>query len=594
MTTPSTFDADTMNSAQPVPSAQPAQSDQQAPQPAQQPAVPTKFDAATMQTAQSLPAAPAKFDAATMQSAQPVQAQAAPTPPPARSSADVMMDIAKKGGAMPFGEDSKISKWVKLGLLKVDVLDHYLQVAEDYYGEKGNILWDPIPEHLRRTDPLVQLPENKTLAKIPFAGEPFKGGQIGIQDYTNRNASEFVSQQTSPMAIALVGGGTAVNAAVRVGAAVRSVEAVQQAVTEMDAAEAIHATRMAELSRGVEVAKAAQADVASVEAEVQAGTKTAKDLADAQLRSSETVKSLTDLKETVGESAVAREAAAAKLTNAAKNAATATRAAKDVPLKDALAKVPQAVTKIAQKGMLATGVTVGASMLPDRFEGQREGENSADYMERKYGALGWSLLGLAEAGHSLNSESLSGDISKLPDSFKNDAQRLIDWSNQRKENKAALQSAIAVEKIKQAVPSKGRTQYTAEDMDRALAHAEEAKAGGEKITNLAEFRDAVEEGRQGIEDNLAEKAEPYKDEPLVSKPEDSVKVKVAEKLDEMAKVDGNFAGAMGSLAEFNITDPTVGETIALISKLNNYQRTAMKGANNFDIHQMIETKDRKS
>src|SRR5271157_3335000 len=308
MTTPSTFDADTMNSAQPVPS---AQSDQQAPQPAQQSAVPTKFDAATMQTAQSLPAAPAKFDAATMQSAQPVQAQAAPTPPPARSSADVMMDIAKKGGAMPFGEDSKISKWVKQGLLKADVLDHYLQVAEDYYGEKMGI-----PTHLRQIDPLVQLPENKTLAKIPFAGEPFKGGQIGIQDYANRNASEFVSQQTSPMAIALLGGGTAVNAAVRVGAAVRSVEAVQQAVTEMDAAEAIHATRMAELSRGVEVAKAAQADVASVEAEVQAGTKTAKDLADAQLRSSETVKSLTDLKETVGESAVAREAAAAKLTNA--------------------------------------------------------------------------------------------------------------------------------------------------------------------------------------------------------------------------------------------------------------------------------------
>jgi hypothetical protein len=163
--------------------------------------------------------------------------------------------------------------------------------------------------------------------------------------------------------------------------------------------------------------------------------------------------------------------------------------------------------------------------------------------------------------------------------------------------RTASDSKKATDLIKQAVPSKGTTQYSDEDLDRALAHTEAAKRGGVKITDLPSFYNALEEGREGIEKNLFEKAEPYKDEPLVSepadtKPEDSLSPKniATQKLVEMAAVDGNFDDAAKTLDKFKTAaNPTVGETIDLITKLNNYQRAAMKGVNNWDIGEMIET-----
>src|SRR5271157_752510 len=122
MTTPSTFDADTMNSAQPVPSAQPAQPDQQTPMAvthrydpstkAIQPIAPTKFDAATMQTAQSLPAAPAKFDAATMQGAQPIQK--APASGPSAEEANAAMEKAKSAAGAETEQTDPRSFWQKI------------------------------------------------------------------------------------------------------------------------------------------------------------------------------------------------------------------------------------------------------------------------------------------------------------------------------------------------------------------------------------------------------------------------------------------------------------------------------------------------
>src|SRR5271157_1896555 len=122
MTTPSTFDADTMNSAQPVPSAQPAQPDQQTPMAvthrydpstkAIQPIAPTKFDAATMQTAQSLPAAPAKFDAATMQGAQPIQK--APASGPSAEEANAAMEEAKSAAGAKTEQTDPRSFWQKI------------------------------------------------------------------------------------------------------------------------------------------------------------------------------------------------------------------------------------------------------------------------------------------------------------------------------------------------------------------------------------------------------------------------------------------------------------------------------------------------
>jgi hypothetical protein len=164
--------------------------------------------------------------------------------------------------------------------------------------------------------------------------------------------------------------------------------------------------------------------------------------------------------------------------------------------------------------------------------------------------------------------------------------------------RTASDSKKAKDLIEQVVPkNKGTNRYSDEDLDRALAHTEAAKAGGTKITDLPAMYSAIEEGRDGIENNLFEKAEPYKDEQVVSepagtKPEDSLSPKniAVQKLMEMAKVDSNFDNAAKTLDKFpTAANPTVGETIELITKLNNYQRGAMKGANNWDINNMIET-----
>lgn len=153
----------------------------------------------------------------------------------------------------------------------------------------------------------------------------------------------------------------------------------------------------------------------------------------------------------------------------------------------------------------------------------------------------------------------------------------------------ASEQKKASDLFQKAVPSKGVNRYTPEDEEVFRAHAEAAKAKGEKITDLPSAYEVAENARQGIEDKLDPYIEKYKDEPLTAKPEDSPKIKVAEKLAEMAKVDGNFENAMDALNEFNITDPTVGEAKGMLTKLNNYQRAAMKGANNWDIYNMIET-----
>lgn len=154
----------------------------------------------------------------------------------------------------------------------------------------------------------------------------------------------------------------------------------------------------------------------------------------------------------------------------------------------------------------------------------------------------------------------------------------------------ASEQKKASDLFRKAVPSKGANQYTPEDEDIARAHMEEAKNGGAKIVDLPTAYEAVEGGRQGIEDKLQPHLEKYADESLTDKPEDSPKIQVAQKLDEMAKVDGNFANAMDSLSEFNITDPSVKEGQEMLTKLNNYNRAAMKSANNWDIYNMIETK----
>ena len=143
--------------------------------------------------------------------------------------------------------------------------------------------------------------------------------------------------------------------------------------------------------------------------------------------------------------------------------------------------------------------------------------------------------------------------------------------------------------FRKAVPSKGANTYTPEDEDIARAHMEAAKGSGAKIVDLPSAYEAVEGGRQGVEDQLKPHLEKYDQEPLTDKPEDSPKMKVTAKLAEMAKVDGNFENAMDALSEFNITDPTVGEAQDMLTKLNNYNRAAMKGANNWDIYNMIET-----
>lgn len=150
--------------------------------------------------------------------------------------------------------------------------------------------------------------------------------------------------------------------------------------------------------------------------------------------------------------------------------------------------------------------------------------------------------------------------------------------------------------FRKAVPSKGSNQYSAEDEEIFRSHMEAAKAKGAKINNLESAYEAGENGRQGVEDKLAPKFEKYEDEPLVNESADtkfedskSPKNVAAGKLAEMAQIDGNFSNAMDHLSEFKLTDPTVGEARETLTKINNYQRAASKGKNNWDIYNMIET-----
>lgn len=175
-------------------------------------------------------------------------------------------------------------------------------------------------------------------------------------------------------------------------------------------------------------------------------------------------------------------------------------------------------------------------------------------------------------------EKLGRQITKAAD--KNQA---ADYESKASEQKKAS------DLFQKAVPSRGANRYSPEDEEVARAHMEAAKAGGAKITDLPSAYEAVENGRQGIEDKIKPYVEKYADEPVTSKPEDSPKMKVAQKLEEMAKVDGNFSNAMDALSEFNLTDPTMSEAQDTLTKLNNYNRSAMKGANNWDIYNMIET-----
>src|SRR5271157_2543466 len=386
MTTPSTFDADTMNSAQPVPSAQP---DQQAPQPAQQSAVPTKFDAATMQTAQSLPAAPAKFDAATMQGAQPIQqfapkqsTQAATGTPNAAD--DAMADVKDAAGVVsnPSSMTSKIKGWAWSGLLKAETLKKYLEVAEDYYGEKGNILWDPIPEHLRKTDPLVNLPENKTLAKVPVAGHIFEGGQFGVQDYTNRVASQFTSQQTSLANMALFGAGPLARVVGTTGEMITGTRVLQTAITDMEGAEAIRKAVTSDVEAALTQTKNAEQVVKSAEQALTEGKTTEAAVNQAKTAWSEEAANLQKAQQAAKEATEAHNTAASSVEKAIDNVHRISTTARGAAGR-AVGTAGQTIQAAQQVG----GKTLIVSQIPDIIEGRREGETPMDALERLASAM---------------------------------------------------------------------------------------------------------------------------------------------------------------------------------------------------------------
>jgi predicted GNAT family acetyltransferase len=240
------------------------------------------------------------------------------------------------------------------------------------------------------------------------------------------------------------------------------------------------------------------------------------------------------------------------------------------------------VTKQAEQAARAAQLAkdaeqAGTGTAQQRIEAGNIASKAAAEAQKAHDAV--KKTGEERASASMEVDRLNRKISK--------AQEKLDAKNYEEK---ASEETKGKDYFQKAVPSKGSTRYSDEDYDVARAHLEEAKANGKKIVDLPSAYEAVEEGRQNIEDQLQPYIEKYKDEPLTDNPEDSPKMKVAEKLNEMAKVDGNFEGAMGSLSDFNLTDLTVGEAKDTITKLNNYQRAAMKSANNWDIYNMIETK----
>src|SRR6516225_3125517 len=95
----------------------------------------------------------------------------------------------------------------------------------------------PTPETMA-VDPLMSLPENKTLAKVPLLGEIFKGGKAGADATFGKTFDKFMAEQTSGMNIALLGSGEIVGASVRAIAAVKAIKGAEEAVQGLRAVEA--------------------------------------------------------------------------------------------------------------------------------------------------------------------------------------------------------------------------------------------------------------------------------------------------------------------------------------------------------------------
>jgi hypothetical protein len=161
----------------------------------------------------------------------------------------------------------------------------------------------------------------------------------------------------------------------------------------------------------------------------------------------------------------------------------------------------------------------------------------------------------------------------------------------------------AMELMQKAIPAKGSDFYNvdpttgkAEKYDIVRSHLEAAKEAGTPIDNIQDARNVAEDARQRIEDKVMGYTDKYDGEALVDEPadtklEDSKTPKniVTQKLQEMAKADGNFEGAEKYLNDFNVTDPTVGESKEMLTKLNDHLRQMKKSSNNWDIYNQIET-----
>lgn len=147
--------------------------------------------------------------------------------------------------------------------------------------------------------------------------------------------------------------------------------------------------------------------------------------------------------------------------------------------------------------------------------------------------------------------------------------------------------------IQKAVPAKGTDFYEPDEnghssYDVVRAHLDAAKEAGQPVETISDSRNAAENARQEIEDKVMQYREKYAQEPLTDQA-NSPKNAVTQKLQEMAKVDGNFEGAEDYLNDFNVTDPTVSEGADLLTKLNDHLRQMKKSSNNWDIYNQIQT-----
>jgi hypothetical protein len=409
----------------------------------------------------------------------------------------------------------------------------------------------------------------------------------GVGDSTSGVLSSF----TSPLSIALLGGGELLQAG-KSAQALRAAKTAEEAGTAAEAAEGAHAARTAEATRAYfQSEKAQMAAKAAQEAEA-AGTGTNQATVAAQDTASQALANYTKAQRAASETEEALSLHKVKAAQAARDAETATAASKAAGLAGKLPELPKALS--TGVGVLSKTAGTGFALMgaSQALEPRQPGESDADYAERVLGGAGWGLLG-AEALKGTPVDIALGDVpAKVIGLPKDAAEAVKNWREARAAKKEFIQRDADAEQAKKDFkksipPTAGAGAYTDNDyaIGRGYLERHIADPNLEPITNASDVADALEFERQRVENKARAAIAIYGKEPVPINVRQYVRERLA--ADEKVKA-GTIDAAMKTLEPYNLTDITLEEGDKTREKLNGETRGVLK-KNFWDVKTALET-----